>query len=201
MTCIVGIEHEGKVTLAADQLASSRVSKSVRRDEKLVKIGDQLVLAFTKSYRQGQLLRWRLPNELPDIQLVDSIGGGEDAERRERWMNTTFIDAVRKVFEKAGARARHNEVEEGGIFLAGFGDRLWVVESDNQVASPAAGWDSHGSGWGPAAGALSATAGMRLRPETRLDLAVRAACETVPSCGLGPDGEVPMISTKGVATP
>ena len=198
MTCIVGIEHNGKVTLAADQLGSSGVSKSIRRDEKLVKIADQLVLAFTKSYRQGQLLRWRLPDELPDLELINSIGAAPDVERRERWMNTTFIDAVRKVFEKAGALAKHDQVEEGGVFLAGFGDRLWTIESDNQVASPAAGWDSHGSGWGPAAGAMSATEGLRMGPEKRLDLAVRAACEVVPSCGLGPDETVPMISTKGV---
>lgn len=198
MTCIVGIEHDGKVTLAADQQASSRASKMMRRDEKLAKIGDQLVLAFTGSYRQGQVLRWRLADALPDLDLVNGIGGGEDAERREKWINTSFIDAVRKVFKDAGVLAKEKEVEEGGIFLVGFGDRLWLVESDNQVASPVVGWDTHGSGWGQAAGVMHATDGMRLKPESRLALAVKAACATVPSCGLVDDDTVPMLSTAGV---
>lgn len=199
MTCIVGLEHDGKVTLAADQMGSNRVSYTIRRDEKLVKVSEQLVLAFTGSYRQGQLLRWQLKGELPDLGFVDSIGGAVDGhDRREEWMNTAFIDAVRKVLEKGGARAKDKEVEEGSTFLAAFGDRLWMVECDNQVASTVAGWDTNGSGWGPAAGALAATEGFDITPEERLELAVRAACATVPSVGLGPDDVVPMMSTKGI---
>lgn len=197
MTVIAGLEHDGKVTLAADRLGSNRASKVLRRDEKLVKVTDQLILAFTGSYRQGQVLRWRLQGELPDNELVDSyaVKRGEDAA--DKWMNTTFIDAVRKVLADHGARRKENEVEEGATFLAAFGSRLYCVEGDNQVGSPDRTWETHGSGWGAAAGALSATEDLKVKPERRLELAVLAACENVPSCGLGPTDQVPMLSTKG----
>lgn len=133
MTCIVGIEHDG-VTLGADSAASDGWTITSRADTKLFRNGDYL-FGFCGSFRMGQLLHYAF-----DPPPVPSRGV-------ERFMVTTFIDAVRTCLLEGGfAEKRKSGPETGGTFLVGAAGRLWQVEDDYQVARDAHGFDSIGSG-------------------------------------------------------
>lgn len=52
MTCIVGIVDNGKVYMGADSLGVGGLSKRVRKDPKLFRVGE-FVFGYTSSFRMG----------------------------------------------------------------------------------------------------------------------------------------------------
>lgn len=134
-----------------------------RKDAKVFHNGPYLI-GYTSSFRMGQILRWSFtPPEPPEGDLLD------------RFMCTTWIDAVRKGLRDGGWAKKDAEREEGGIFLVGVGGRLFVVEADYQVGEHVDGYAAVGSGDQLAMGALAATAGLDLEPEKRVLAALEAA--------------------------
>jgi hypothetical protein len=57
MTCIVGLEHQGKVYIGADSAGVQGYNVTCRSDEKVFQNKD-FILGFTSSFRMGQLLRY-----------------------------------------------------------------------------------------------------------------------------------------------
>lgn len=161
MTAIVGLEHKGKVYIGADSAGVSGYSITVRADEKVFTNG-QFLMAFTSSFRMGQILRYKFT---PPRQTK----GQDDME----FMVCNFIDAVRKCFKVAGVLRTREEVESGGTILIGYKGKLYCVENDFQVARSVAPYQAAGVGEDLALGALFATEGMD--PTKRVDLALRAA--------------------------
>jgi ATP-dependent protease HslVU (ClpYQ) peptidase subunit len=162
MTCIAGIESGGKVWIGGD---SAGVSDSwtlwVRADSKVFRNGD-FIMGFTTSFRMGQLLRYAFsPPAFPE---------GEDLDK---FMATTFIDAVRGCLVKGGFAKKNSEQEEGGEFLVGYGSKLFAVFGDYQVARCSSGIAAIGCGGQIALGALYAAPD--LKPEARLLKALEAA--------------------------
>lgn len=161
MTCIVGIEHAGRVYLGADSAGSTGWTLTVRADEKVFKVGP-FVMGFTTSFRMGQLLRYNLTVGEPTV-------GCED----ERFMATTFIDSVRTTLKGGGYAQVHDGQEAGGEFLVGYKGRLYQVCSDYQVGRSVSGYAAVGSGDRVALGALYATT--HLPPDERIQVALDAA--------------------------
>jgi len=165
VTCIVGIEHPtatgGRVYIGGDSACVASYDLTIRSDAKVFRNGPY-VMGFTTSFRMGQILRYKL--EAPDP------GGTEDLER---FMATTFIDAVRTSLTDAGWMKKENSREEGGTFLVGVAGALFAVHSDFQVARTLTGYDAVGCGSDLALGALYATRGRS--PGYRLGAALRAA--------------------------
>lgn len=150
MTCIVGLEHEGGVTIGGDSAAvGGGYSLTVRSDEKVFRRGPFL-MGFTTSFRMGQLLRYSLDVEVPD--------GLEDPEDQIAFMSTAFIDAVRECLSDGGWKKVDDERESGGTFLVAFKKRLYRVDSDFQVGRPLEGYEAVGCGHNLAKGALCALA-------------------------------------------
>jgi hypothetical protein len=166
MTCIVGIVHDGKVTIGGDSAGATGSIILQRADSKVFTVGPY-VFGFTTSFRMGQLLRYSIDIPTPDSWDVD------------RFMSTKFIDHVRKCLKDGGwARTTQGDgyvsgSEAGGTFLVGINGRLYNIGDDYQVGVSADGYDACGAGTLAALGALYATKGMG--PGDRVDIALRAA--------------------------
>lgn len=161
MTCIVAVADEGRVWVGGDSAGVSGWSLHVRADEKVFSNGP-FVMGFTSSFRMGQLLRYCLvpPEKDPESDL-------------DRYMVTSFVDAVRKCLKDGGFARKKEESESGGTFIVGIGGSLFVVEDDYQISKQACGYAAVGSGDQIAAGALYAS--KHLEPEKRIVMALEAA--------------------------
>lgn len=162
MTCIVGLEAGGRVWIGGDSAGSDYASIAVRADTKVFTVGPY-ALGFTSSFRMGQLLRYQLQVGAPDGWDVD------------RFMATTFIDAVRACLADGGWIKKQESREAGGTFLVGVQGRLYEVYDDFQVARSARGYAAVGSGSLAGLGSLHTTGQSEAEPSARLLLALQAA--------------------------
>ncbi|CAJ6179748.1 Uncharacterised protein [Burkholderia pseudomallei] len=161
MTCIVAVKHETGIYMDADSAGVGGWTVWDRLDPKIYRVGPFLI-AFTTSYRMGQLLGHSL--SVPDHREgVDTFA----------FMCTTFVDAVRECLKKGGFAHRENEREEGGTFLCAYRGRVFRVESDYQIGESATNFDACGCGQEFALGSLYSTSGME--PEQRVRTALCAA--------------------------
>lgn len=162
MTVIAGIVHRDKVYIGADSAGLSGWDTTIRADAKVF-INGPFVMGFTTSFRMGQLLRWSFtPPAQPE---------GIDIER---YMVTTFIDAVRECLKAGGWSKTDTTREEGGDFLVGYRGRLFAILGDYQVAESVDGYDAVGAGAQIAIGALHVTKGNDPRKRLRAVLSAAA---------------------------
>jgi hypothetical protein len=133
----------------------------VRADEKVFRNGPML-FGFTGSFRMGQLLRYAftVPDHDPRVDV-------------DKYMVTTFVDAVRTCLKTGGYAEKHNEAECGGTFLVGYQRQLFTVHSDYQVAKSTYEFTAVGCGAQIANGALYASEGED--PNIRVLRALHAA--------------------------
>ncbi|MEV3995797.1 hypothetical protein ACIPJG_29405 [Streptomyces halstedii] len=161
MTVIVGIAHKGRVHLGADSAGVSGLQLTVRRDPKVFRNGPY-VLGFTTSFRMGQLLRFAFEPPHPTGDL-------------DRFMVTTWTNALRACLKDGGYARKDSEQEQAGTFLVGIHGRLYSIWDDYQVAEHADDYAAVGCGDELALGALHATADLGLPPRRRLTAALAAA--------------------------
>jgi hypothetical protein len=162
MTCIVGIEHDGGVVIGGDSAGLAGWSKTIRADEKVFTVGPY-VMGFTTSFRMGQLLRYRLAVPEPDTWDTD------------RFIATTFIDAVRGTLKAGGWAKVDSSQEAGGDFLVGIAGRLYRISEDYQFGRSTAGYQAVGCGADIALGSLHTSATYDMEPKCRAELALEAA--------------------------
>ena len=143
MTCIVGLVHNNKVYIGADSSAVSGWQVRATKLDKVFRKGPFLI-AYTDSFRMGQILRYHL-----DVQP-------QDGETDIDYMVRHFVDAIRTRFKELGFAKVENNEESGGMFLVGYRGHLYAVESDFQVNEMADGFDSWGCGSDYALGAMKA---------------------------------------------
>lgn len=184
MTCIVGIEAEGRVVIAGDSAGSDGYSRTVRADEKVFTLRPRSTtthpfavefgFGFTTSFRMGQALRYRFE---PPAFSRNRSNPDVLASRLDRYMAVDFVDAVRICLKAAGFAKTDNGVESGGTFLVGALGRLYTVYDDYQVARAACGYAAVGSGAQVALGALHASQNQAVGPEWRIEAALTAAAE------------------------
>jgi ATP-dependent protease HslVU (ClpYQ) peptidase subunit len=163
VTCIVGVLDGDRIWIGGDSAALSGWFSVARKDEKVFKNGP-FTMGFTTSFRMGQLLRYALVP--PTRRAGESI---------EKFMVTTFIDAVRACLKAGGYAEKEKERETGGEFLVAYGGRLFAIDNDYQVEEVVHGFVAIGCAREVAMGALHATGG---RPgRERLLVALSAAAE------------------------
>lgn len=163
MTCIVGLVEGDTVWIGGDSAAVGGYDLTVRTDEKVFRNGPML-FGFTSSFRMGQLLRYALiiPERHPKVDL-------------NKYMVTTFNDAVRECLKTNGFATKDKEREEGGTFLVGFAGKLYTIYGDYQVGIALDGYDAIGCGDQVARGALYAGPFTTLSGRARVELALQAA--------------------------
>jgi ATP-dependent protease HslVU (ClpYQ) peptidase subunit len=160
MTCIIGIEHDGKCYVGGDSAGVGGYNLVIRRDEKIF-VKDQFVFGFTSSFRMGQVLRYCFtpPKHHPDQEIME-------------YMVVDFINQVRSTFKEAGWTPNDDTVgkgiEQSGTFIVGYHGRIFEIEDDLQVASPMNGIASCGCGRDIAYGAMEALSKYVNDPELRI---------------------------------
>jgi len=165
MTCIVGLVDGKSVWIGGDSAGVEGLNLRVRKDVKVFSVDGRFLIGYTSSFRMGQLLRFGF--HPPRQRTTDS-----DYE----YMCTDFIDAVRKRLKAGGCLKVKDGVEEGGCFLVGYNNRLYIVDSDLQVGECIDGFDSVGCGEQYALGSLFATKdSKKYSPKDRILLALRTA--------------------------
>lgn len=182
VTCIVGLARNGAVYLGADSLGAdvSTYAVEIRKDPKIFRNGD-FIIGYTTSFRMGDLLRYSFTP--PTI--------GEDLSR---YMRTSFVDELRKVFKDGGFAKKDSDRESGGEFLVGVRDRLFAVESDYQVSELLDGWHAIGSGMQIARGALHAL--IASNESISAEAALRFALEAATYCSAYVRGPYHFLSTE-----
>lgn len=161
MTCIVGFVEGDTVWMGGDSAGVAGLTLTVRADQKVFRNGPML-FGFTTSFRMGQLLRYAL--SVPDHDPRVAV---------DKYMTTTFVDAVRSCLKSNGWASAKDGNEQGGTFLVGYRGQLFYVGSDYQVGVPFDSFAAVGCGDDVARGALFAST--HLAGRERIDLALRAA--------------------------
>jgi len=144
MTCIVGFSTKGKVYIGGDSAGVGGLDLTVRKDQKVFKNGS-CIMGFTSSFRMGDLLHYSL--------TVPERHSDEDVDK---WMRTTFINAVRDCLKTGGYATKEKEAEGGGVFLVGYDGRLFYIDQDYQVGEALDCYDAVGCGDAYAKGAMAA---------------------------------------------
>lgn len=142
MTCIVGIVDGKRVIIGADSAGVAGLDVTIRKDAKAFKVGE-FVMGGTSSFRMIQLLRFSFkpPEVKGDVY---------------KYMCTGFIDEVKNVFAKNGYSKIESNEHTGGVFLVGYKNRLFKVDSDFQVGESTDKYDSCGCGQSFSLGAFAA---------------------------------------------
>lgn len=161
MTCIVGIQHDGRVYIGGDSAGVAGYAITTRADTKVFTTGPY-VMGFTTSFRMGQLLHYSLDAPAPRGKSLD------------KFMATTFIDAVRDCLDKGGWLSKDNDREEGGTFLVGVAGNLYAIDSDHQIGRTVDGYAAVGCGSDLALGSLFTTQKVD-KPKARIKAALEAA--------------------------
>lgn len=151
MTCIVGLEQNGKVYIGADSAAATNWEIYQTRLNKVFRCGGFLI-GYTTSFRMGQLLQYKLDVE----PQGEGIGDLE-------FMATIFVDAVRKCLSDGGFTKVENSQEEGGSFLVGYKGNLYAIDSDFQVNTYRDGYHAVGCGAKFALGNMHGTKGKKAK--------------------------------------
>lgn len=142
MTCIIAIEHKGKVFIGADSSSNSNWDQQVTSLSKVF-ISGHFIIGYTSSFRMGQLLEFNL--------AVPEHKEGSDLQ----YLVTQFVPAVRECLKSGGfTRVEWNQ-ESGGSFIVGYKGKAYKVFSDFQVNRMAQGYAAVGSGEQYALGALA----------------------------------------------
>lgn len=165
MTCAVGLRTSGGLWLGADSGGFAGWDHTSRRDPKVFHNGPYMV-AFTTSYRMGQILRY---SPLPDPS--DALAH-PDGERMHRFMCVDFVRAVRDALRGGGWLEKEKERESGGQFLVAVAGRLYTVGSDLQVGEPDDDFDAVGCGRAYAVASLATSEGGTLGGFDRVRLAL-----------------------------
>ncbi|ABW11741.1 conserved hypothetical protein [Parafrankia sp. EAN1pec] len=160
MTCIVGVEHDGRVVIGGDSAGVAGWSITVRADTKVFRNGE-FVMGFTDSFRMGQLLRYSLVPPVPHSWDLD------------RFMATEFVSVVRDCLRDGGFARNDAGNESGGLFLVGIRGQLYRIDSDYQIGRTLDNYDAAGCGEEYARGSLHSTVGEE--PEERVRKALEAA--------------------------
>jgi len=142
MTCIAGIEHNGRVYLCGDSAVVSGWDIGVTIMPKVFRV-DQFVIGCTTSFRMMQLLQYKLSVK-PQGQESDYA-----------YMVSVVVEVIRELFKRLGYSQVENNREEGGDFLIGYRGCLYRISCDFSVLRYTDGFAAIGCGQQFALGALA----------------------------------------------
>ena len=161
MTCIVGLEHDGKVYMGADSASVGGWEVKKTRLSKVFK-NNGFLIGYTTSFRMGQILQHHL-----------NVRPQKPDETDEYYMVCVFAEDVRECLKEKGFSKIENNQEEGGTFLVGYKGVLYEVDNDFQVNSFTIKYNAAGCGAQYALGAMAAL--NDCEPEQRIERALEIA--------------------------
>lgn len=152
MTCIIGYAKNKVVHIIGDSIGISGLDKTVRKDAKVFKIGDQFLVGAAGSFRALQVMQY-------DFQPPAKHDGITDMQ----YLVSYFINELRSVLKDKGVSfiSENEEGVENTSFILGFNGNVYCVESDFQVSHPADNVYSIGCGSSYALGAFDALSSVK----------------------------------------
>ena len=174
MTCIIGLEHEGKVYVGGDSATGNGWGLRTAAMPKVFRLGELLV-GFTDTWRFGQLIQYSLT--LPQRD-------GEDSD--ERYLIATVIPALHTTLKDHGYVTTEDSRESGGSAIVGYRGRVYELSPNFGLTTFADKFAAVGVGWMFAEGAMLALE--QLPPKERilkaLDIVGRCADGVLPPYGV-----------------
>lgn len=176
MTVVVGIKTTRGVLLGADSQGSAGGYIGIRSDTKTFNLTPHIAIGYTSSFRMGQVLRFHMDASKLKTKNVPDL---------YEWAVVTFVPLVRTTLKEHGYMKVLNGEETGGNFLLAVHDRLFQVEDDLQVGETADEYDTCGSGFDIARGAIHALLDHAPKMQTKnlVRAALDAACTFNAYCG------------------
>lgn len=165
MTCIVAIKEDGRVYLGADSASSDDEAdmKTIAVQPKIFKSGP-VAIGFCGSWRAGKVFQYDLV--IPKI----------DTDDIDRYMNTTFINALQECAERNRLVIDESKPENDlADLIVAINGRIFEVQSHVQSLEHIDDFFAVGSGAKFALGSLYTTQDFDLTPKERLKLALDAA--------------------------
>lgn len=166
MTAIASVIEGGVIWMGGDaaltETDSSRLM--VTANPKVFRHGNFL-MGFCGLTRMGRVLQYSFtpPKHLRRVRV-------------DQYMNTTFVDALRKAFMDAGVATKHdNEETIPADLLVGYRGRLFLIDPSYAVVESSRPYDAIGCGAQVALGALHVT--QKSPPRARVISALKAAQE------------------------
>ena len=161
MTVLGGIAHEGRVHLGADT-AETFGYQQFPVSSKLWRHGP-MVFGGVGSTREAQIVEHRL--QLPERGNADLM----------RWLVNDFVDAIRTARREAGHEEKLTTgVERGPLLLFGAEGRLFTMDCAFALSEHTE--FAMGSGAAEALGSLHTSGQYAIGVQSRLTLALQAAC-------------------------
>jgi ATP-dependent protease HslVU (ClpYQ) peptidase subunit len=168
MTCIVGLEHDGKVYMGCDSGQSDgHFTSSI--DVAKIFTNRDITFGYTSSFRFADLLQYDLKIPIQD--------GTPDRE----YLVSAVVKEIRSVLHRGGYATVNNNTESGGTALLAFKSKLYRLQDDYSLVRDLGGYAACGSGANFALGSLASTDSIT-DPAYRVELALQAAikhCATV----------------------
>lgn len=142
MTCIVGLEQDGKVYMGGDSAATSNKNLQLSDTPKVFR-KQKLLIGYTWSFRMGQV-----------IQYAAAFPKLKEHSGNYAYLVKSFVPFLRTAFKDAGWLEVEKSREEGGQFLVGIRGELFEITSEFAVLRMMDGFNAVGSGFYYALGAL-----------------------------------------------
>lgn len=142
MTCIVGLEYDGKVYMGGDSAAVANSNLQLSNTPKVFK-KQKLLIGYTWSFRMGQI-----------IQYAKAFPKIKEYPDNYEYLVKSFVPFIRGLFKEAGWLKIENSRDEGGQFLIGIRGQLFEINSDFSVLKMIDDFNAVGSGAYYALGAL-----------------------------------------------
>lgn len=163
MTCIVGLVEGDQVLMGGDSAFSNMQTHELIAcsNQKVFRNGPFLI-GVCGSARVGDVLRYSFTP--PKHPRGMDVG---------RFMRTSFVDAVREAFRKAGLYRKDEPEEVDSIVLFGYRRKLFVLEEDLHIHEAIDDFAAIGSGGSVASGAMAVSQGVAGRK--RIKAALEAA--------------------------
>jgi len=169
MTAAVALACDGGVILGADCCSSNSQMKMRSAVPKIV-VRNGTGFGFTGSWRSCQIIAHHLDVPDPDRSSV------------ERWLVTKLVPSVKSLLETHGYALHGDSIQDsGGHFVVAHRGVAAIVFSDYQVAIPAGGLCTAGSGGEVAYGAVRAATRLGQTPRQAVRIGIQVAAERVPS--------------------
>lgn len=156
MTCIVGLEHGGKVWMGADSAGTNSHMNQIIRSDKKIFVRNDMLFGFCGSFRMGQLLQHKL--EIPPNKSKNDV----------TYLVNDLMQSVKVCMTEANVKL------ENVYFLLGYHGKLYTIQGDLQVGQPEHGFDAAGSGGDIATGAMHVSSHIK-NPKQRIINALQAS--------------------------
>lgn len=127
MSMVLGIRHNGKVTMAVDSVAAGSEVTVIRKESKMYWNG-QYLIGFVGSFRYGQVVKFTDLPEFPEELLSPDA----DENKVEGFFVRQFIPVLQDAVYDANVDPE--DLRESSLMVA-VGPHLFVIEPGFQIMS------------------------------------------------------------------